>query len=75
MALRSVNPSDDYSRQGDPCEVIEVCPICDGRMETVYNRHNQKVCVCVDCHSGLTVPDAAWEIAKAKREAKWMPDR
>jgi hypothetical protein len=74
MTLRAANPPDDSdSTQGDPCEVIEVCPICDGRMETVYNRNHQKVCVCIDCHSGLTVPDTAWNVARVKRDAKWMP--
>ena len=42
-------------------------------MEVVYNRNNQQVCVCKDCHSGLTVPGTAWEIVRIKREAKWMP--
>lgn len=37
-------------------------------METVYDRPTTKVCVCVDCHSGLTVPATAWEVAKIKRE-------
>lgn len=37
-------------------------------METVYNRPSTKVCVCVDCHTGLTVPGTAWDIAKIKRE-------
>ena len=74
MALRSVNPFDDSDpQQGQPCEVMQVCPICAGRMETVYNRNRQKVCVCVDCHSGLTVPDTAWEIARVKREATSRP--
>jgi hypothetical protein len=44
-------------------------------MELVYDRHHQKVVVCVDCQSGLTVPGSAWEIARIKREAKWMPKR
>lgn len=71
MALRAVNPSDHSDpKRGEPCEVIEVCPICGGKMQTVYSRHQQKVCVCVDCHSGLTVPDTAWTIARVKREAK-----
>jgi hypothetical protein len=39
----------------------------------VYNRNNQQVLVCADCHSGITVPGAAWEIVRIKREAKWMP--
>ena len=39
----------------------------------VYARHNQQVCVCKDCHSGLTVPGTAWDIVRIKRESKWMP--
>jgi len=37
-------------------------------MELVYDRPGTKVCVCVDCHSGLTVPATAWEVANMKRE-------
>ncbi len=54
----------------EPCEVIPFCPICGGKMELVYDRPHQKVCVCSDCHSGLSVPQSAWGIATAKREAK-----
>jgi uncharacterized protein YbbK (DUF523 family) len=39
-------------------------------MELVYDRHNQRVCVCADCHSGLTVPSSAAEVARLKREKK-----
>lgn len=39
-------------------------------MESVYERNHQKVCVCVDCHSGLTVPATAYDVARIKREAK-----
>lgn len=39
-------------------------------METVYQRNNQTVCVCSECHTGVTVPSAAWEIARIKREAQ-----
>jgi hypothetical protein len=42
-------------------------------MEKVYDRFHQQVCVCVDCHSGLTVPKTAYEVARIKREAHWMP--
>ena len=50
-------------------------------MEVVYQRNNQQVTVCKDCHSGLTIPASAWDVvrikreAKLKREAKWMPKR
>ena len=54
----------------EPCEVMPFCPICGGKMELVYDRPHQKVCVCVDCMSGLSVPQAAWLVAKKKREAE-----
>jgi hypothetical protein len=71
MALRSVK--NDNAPEAEPGERVQVCPICGGNMETVYERNHQKVCVCTDCHSGLTVPATAYEIARIKRESKWMP--
>ena len=69
MALQAVNPqSGDESPE--PCEVIKTCPVCEGRMELVYDRYHQKVCVCVDCHSGLTVPASAWVVARIKQQVK-----
>jgi hypothetical protein len=47
------------------------CPICVGRLEVVYDRFHQKVLVCVDCHSGITVPDSAHQVARLKRDKKW----
>ena len=46
--------------------MIEICPICSGRMEAVYSRAHQKVCVCVDCHTSVTVPASAWRVKAAK---------
>ena len=40
-------------------------------MELVYDRFNQRVSVCTDCHSGVTVPSSALEVLKLKREKKW----
>ncbi len=42
-------------------------------MELVYDRQHQRVMVCVDCQSGLTIPQTAWDIARIKRESNWMP--
>lgn len=39
-------------------------------MELVYDRFNQQVFVCVECHSGLTIPVTAWEIRRIKRSGK-----
>ena len=64
MALRAVDPNDPINT--GPCEVIQVCPICSGHMEAVYTRVHQKVCVCVDCHTSITVPQSAWDIKRGK---------
>ena len=50
------------------------CPICGGALEIVYNRFNQQVSVCKDCHSGLTVPSSAWEVLRLKRQKKFQPE-
>ena len=36
-------------------------------METVYSRPHQKVCVCVDCHTSVSVPSSAWHVKGEKR--------
>ena len=68
MALHALNPPDDDSEQ-DPC-TLAACPVCSGQMEVAYDRYQQKVCVCVDCHAAVTIPGSAWEIAKSKHAAK-----
>ena len=65
MGMRAIKESDRVTP--GPCEVIEICPICGGSMEAVYSRAHQKVCVCVDCHTSITVPSSAWEIKSEKR--------
>ena len=35
-------------------------------MEAVYSRPHQKVCVCSDCHTSITVPTTAWDIMRIK---------
>ena len=50
------------------------CPICGGILEIVYDRFNQRVSVCKDCQSGLTVPSSAWEVLRLKREKKWRTE-
>ena len=42
-------------------------------MAVVFHRYGQMVAVCVDCHSGLTIPAAAREVGRLKREKKWQP--
>ena len=76
MALHKVNTTHNpevEERRQEATPALQSCPICGGRMEVVYARNNQQVCVCTDCHSGLTVPNTAWDVVRIKRDAKWMP--
>jgi uncharacterized protein YbbK (DUF523 family) len=43
-------------------------------MELVYDRHNQQVYVCTECHVGLTIPATAWDVARRKRDGRRQPE-
>ena len=66
MTQRSNSVGDRLLPTGTPAAGI--CPVCEGRMETIYSRGHQDVSVCADCGSDLTVPTTAWEIAKQKQK-------
>jgi hypothetical protein len=53
----------------EPCDVVPFCPICGGKMDTVYKTAKLYVCVCVDCFASLSIPAESWEVARRKREA------
>ena len=55
--LFDVNPSKD----------IPPCPICGAVLELVYHRFGENVFVCIDCHTGVTIPRQAWEIGRVKK--------
>jgi hypothetical protein len=38
-------------------------------MEVVYDRPTQRVYVCVECHTSLTVPATALDIRRIKRNS------
>ena len=60
----------------EPPREFPACPICSGKTEVVYSRHGENVLVCVECHTGLTIPRNAWEIADVKRaRAELKPDK
>lgn len=68
MSLHADSDDIEISDQGVSLTVM--CPICSGQMDTVYHRHHQRVVVCVDCQSGLTIPTTAWDVARIKRDAR-----
>jgi hypothetical protein len=57
-------------RHPGPCEILETCPVCGGKLEMVYERPHQKVCACADCHTTITVPVVAWDIARVKKKTR-----
>jgi hypothetical protein len=44
-------------------------------MELVYDRFSQHVYVCLDCHSGITVPASAAHVVQLKRDNKFTRKR
>ncbi len=75
MARPAHNRPPPDSRADAMALALTYCPICYGTMEVVYSRNQQSVCVCVDCHSGVTVPASAWDIVRSKRDGSWKPPR
>ena len=69
MATRAVKIFKDKP-QADTGPQLPNCSICNGTMVLAYDRYQQKVCVCTDCHTSLTIPGSAWQIASEKREAR-----
>ena len=67
MGLPEFN-SDRHRLEPEVRQLAPTCPICGGKMETVYSRAHQIVCVCIDCHSGLSVPSTAYDVARVKVE-------
>ena len=64
MAEHSVDLKERLSAA--PCDVIETCPICGGGMEAVYERAHQKVCICRDCNTSISVPFTAWNMRRKR---------
>jgi hypothetical protein len=54
---------------------IPDCPVCAGVMRVAYDRHLQLLVVCVDCHAGLSIPAAGWEVKWLKLAGKWKPSK
>ena len=74
MSMKNYSHQPEDEQRDTPVKpALASCPLCDGKMEVAYARYHQQVIVCVDCHSGITVPGSAWEIVRIKRESKWMP--
>lgn len=69
MASRGSNSPEEEAQEETPRK-IPPCSICEGTMVLAYDRHGQKMCVCLDCHTSMTIPGSAWEVARAKRRSR-----
>jgi hypothetical protein len=65
MALHRVNPLNDQTAAERRTETASAaaCPICEGKMNIVYERNSQTVSVCASCHTDVTA-FGAWTIAR-----------
>ena len=68
MVLRSMKRAGP--RNPGPRDVLEICPVCGGKLEAVYERPHQQVCACADCQTTITVPVVAWDIARVKKKTR-----
>jgi hypothetical protein len=68
MVLRAVKRKGPQNP--GPCDILELCPVCGGKMEMVYSRQHQQVCACADCQTTITVPVVAWDIARVKKKTR-----
>jgi hypothetical protein len=69
MATRAVKIFKNVPQADTPLQIPD-CSICTGKMVLAYDRYQQKVCVCTDCHTSITIPGSAWDVATHKREAR-----
>ena len=52
-----------------------LCPVCGGEVEQVGEQHARTLHACKDCVCDVAVPSSAWEVARVKRQQKWLPKR
>jgi hypothetical protein len=71
MAFQRVNSQAQQPQVARRAETpgVGVCPVCELRMEVLYQRSNQTVSVCANCDTGVTA-FGAWTIARVNRNAK-----
>jgi hypothetical protein len=54
------------SPDSEAARKVPPCPVCGAALERVYSRFGDTVYVCIECHTGITVPRRAWDIADVK---------
>ena len=73
LKFPQASPSAPAELEPEALDAVAVCPVCGGKMELVYDRRHISASVCIDCHTGITIPTDAWDVARIKRSVKWPP--
>jgi hypothetical protein len=55
-----------------PSAFALLCPVCGGQVEKTGELENRSLYACKECDCDLSVPTTAWDIARVKREQKWL---
>ena len=58
-----------------PSAFALICPVCGGEVEKVGERRSRSLFACKECDCDVIVPITAWEIARLKREQRWLAKR
>jgi hypothetical protein len=58
-----------------PTAFALLCPVCGGQVEKMGERRSRSLFACKECDCDLIVPTTAWDIARLKREQKWLAKR
>lgn len=59
----------------DPPVFALLCPVCGGEVQKVGEQETRSLYACKECLCDVSVPSAAWNIARVRRQQKWPPKR
>jgi hypothetical protein len=48
------------------------CPVCGGAMTRTFDRNRRSWFACAECECEVSVPPTAWDMARRKREQRWL---
>ena len=52
-----------------------LCPVCGGQVQKKGELSSRSLFACIECDCDVSVPEAAWDVARIKGEQKWQIKR
>ena len=52
-----------------------LCPVCGGQVRKTGEVSGRSLFACTECNCDVGVPESAWDVARTKREQKWLVKR